>query len=823
MKIGTCKNRKKDIFALFLFLASFFTIYFVLTRGEYLYGSSMDWESQHYLIPEYFRNLFYETGDLLPDFAPHLGGGQNIYYFSYYGLLSPLILFSYLLPFIRMVDYMQLLGILLPLASTILFYFYLKRHTTYTVSLFLSLLYLFASPITFHSHRHIMFMSYMPFLVMALYGIDAFFEKKKLFLLTLSCIFLIFTSYYYSVGALIALFCYGIYYYLKRNVKNRKQLFSFCIPFILSILSTMVLLLPTLYALLHGRTGGDATSYLSYLIPNRKFSFTLYNSYSMGLTCISLVATLYVSLKGGRKNLFLGVLFLAMSIFPIFNYVLNGTLYVDGKALIPFVPILLIFTIPFYEEVEQRQVSIRLFLFCIFFLLLYTTSKVVYLDLSVLLILFLVFYHFKREKIFFYSLAILSFAICLSTNLVDGLEKKKTIYNENYQNVEKAIQWITKEDDSLYRINNQYAKPITMNTHFSPNHYTTTLYSSTFNPFFNQFVFDTMNNAIPHRNRSMTPASMHPLFQIVMGEKYILSDKEFHYGKKIKEFGNIKVYQLENVLPLGYATSSVLSEETFETLEYPSNVASLLDSIVVTGKANTAVSQISPVSLPFELIDKQNIKIEEKNALMVVRAKKDAKMRLKIKEDMTGKFLVVRFLNRYNPSCSKPELAITINGVKNKLSCSTWKYHNENTMFDYVLYDANTLDITFAKGEYFLTDFSFYLLEKEELFKKKQVDAFLLNKEKTKGDIIEGKIQVVEDGYFTFTIPYDEGFHLFIDEKEVSVEKVNTAFLGTPINAGEHSIRLVYEAPYKKVGKNISFVGLLLTFLVFVLECRKNK
>ena len=128
------KKIKQDLFACFLFIIVFLFIYFLITRNKFLYGSSMDWESQHYLIPEYFRNLFYSTKDLFPDFALNLGAGQNIYYMSYYGLYSPLILISYLLPFIKMIDFVQFLGFLIQILSTILFYFYLRRHYSYNIS-----------------------------------------------------------------------------------------------------------------------------------------------------------------------------------------------------------------------------------------------------------------------------------------------------------------------------------------------------------------------------------------------------------------------------------------------------------------------------------------------------------------------------------------------------------------------------------------------------------------------------------------------------------------------------------------------------------------
>ena len=98
---------KKDIFAIFIYILTFVVIYLILTTDNHLFASNVDFRTQHYLIPEYFRNQFYNTHDLLPDFAFNLGGGQNIYYLSYYGLLNPIILISYLFPNIKMIDYMS--------------------------------------------------------------------------------------------------------------------------------------------------------------------------------------------------------------------------------------------------------------------------------------------------------------------------------------------------------------------------------------------------------------------------------------------------------------------------------------------------------------------------------------------------------------------------------------------------------------------------------------------------------------------------------------------------------------------------------------------
>ena len=93
-----------------------------------VFGANVDWISQHSVLPEYFRQQFYDTGQLFPEFAANIGGGQNIYNFSYYGLYSPLILPSYFLPFLKMSDYMIAVSLLCLLADVLLFYKWLRQN-----------------------------------------------------------------------------------------------------------------------------------------------------------------------------------------------------------------------------------------------------------------------------------------------------------------------------------------------------------------------------------------------------------------------------------------------------------------------------------------------------------------------------------------------------------------------------------------------------------------------------------------------------------------------------------------------------------------------
>ena len=177
--MNTKKEKKKDFLAILFYIITYILIYTCITKNNYIFASKIDFSIQHYVIPEYFRTLFYSTHNLLPNLALNLGSGQNIYNFSYYGLLNPIIIISYLFPKIKMIDYIIISTSLLILSSVILFYFFLKKKNyNYKTRFIVAFLFLCATPLTFHIHRHIMFINYFPFLILGLFGIDKYLEKK---------------------------------------------------------------------------------------------------------------------------------------------------------------------------------------------------------------------------------------------------------------------------------------------------------------------------------------------------------------------------------------------------------------------------------------------------------------------------------------------------------------------------------------------------------------------------------------------------------------------------------------------------------------------
>ena len=65
---------------------------------------------------------------------------------------------------------------------------------------------------------------------------------------------------------------------------------------------------------------------------------------------------------------------------------------------------------------------------------------------------------------------------------------------------------------------------------------------------------------------------------------------------------------------------------------------------------------------------------------------------------------------------------------------------------------------------------------------------------------------------------YEKYFNRTFDGKNVKSEKVNTAFLGCKMKAGEHDIVITYHAPGMAAGKVMSFVGMMGFLILSVLE-----
>ena len=823
------KYNKFDYLSIFIITFSFFVVFFLILKGNnVMYGSSLDYANQHYLIPDYFRKLFYETKELFPSWAFNLGMGQNIYYFSYYGLFSPIILISYLLPFIKMADYIMISSVVIIIISIILFYKWISNHFENRLIRFITtFIFAMASPLIFHSHRHIMFINYMPFLLMGLLGIDRYVLKNKKILLMISIFLIILTSYFFSVPALVVLFLYGIFLYINKiKDKNYKDLIKFalklCMLFIIPILMASILLIPTLYSILNSRFSvSNDVNLLSYLIPNLSLETVLYNHYSLGITAIFILALAYLLFIKEKGYKFLFIVFIVVIFIPIIDYLLNGFMYLNAKVFIPFLPLAVFLVGKFLEDFIDNKIEFKkLFIvFVIISILGCLNFKYYYIYIAdVILVSFILFLAWKtKNSKYLLLLLLINLVACIIVNLTDDLESKKVLDSQYNETVEKMVSDITLEEDNIYRIGDNTDSFHNVNNIRDISLYKTSMYSSLTNKYYKNFYWNEIHNEDSYRNDSIFSDLNNVLFNVYAGNKYYLStlEEDIIGYRKVNSLDNINLYQNDDVFSLGYSMNKLMSLKEYESLEYPYNVEALLnytivddDSIVSNYESKINQLEVKQDSYSFEFYKDTNIVKEIKGL------DKDS-------------ILLIKFDMNYSESCKVGDTSISINGVKNKLTCKGWKYHNHNYTFEYVISSNSAireLNIEFSKGKYDISNLEVYELDYDDVKSiKNNHDEFMISKEDTKGDVIKGNITVREDGYFSMSIPYDKGFTIYVDGKKTDYELVNTSFIGFPLEEGNHEIEIIYEAPGLLLGRVLAGVGVILFLGVTFIEVRRSK
>lgn len=832
------KLEKKDyLYISILFLVVIAFVLYLSFKG-YFFGSNVDWENQHIIIPEYFRTLFYSNGKILPTLALNIGMGQNIFYFSYYGLLSPIILISYLMPHIPMYIFIPSVSIISFLTSILMFYTWIKKKYDSNIAFLASIIFTLSGPLLYHSHRHIMFVIYIPFLIGALKSVDDYFENKRVVPLILYTFLMIMTSYYYSVPGIIVIGVYALYHIIKNNNKISWEsfipLFKIIYFVIIAILLSAVLLLPTIYALKEGRLDTNySPNLLSLLIPKLDYKLSFYYSYSLGLTFIYVISLINCFINKKRENIFLSIVLFICMLIPLASYILNGLMYVDGKCFIPFIPLALIIICEFLNNLFQEKINFKRLLWfllpttviMLYFAIDYSLLSLLILDILLNILFLIVIWKSKKNCLIFIPIIIISLISCYKVNENENYVLKSDLSKQNNSAYNKLLDNVS----GFYRTANNDMLLNNPNKIYNINQYSTTMYASSSNNYYTNFVRNIFKNEVYNKDNLTITQSSNLLFNMYSGTKYLLTSGEPLLGYNlIAEKNGVSLYQNNDILPIGYATSKVMSQREFDTLEYPYTIDALLNYAVVDiAEDNVYSSNVREYKTEYKVLEKENLEINSLDNGYKIISENKGHLKLKLDNLISNKVLIIQFKMNKEKEGYGCSTDVKINGMNNSLSCSNWKYHNHNNSFEYVLSsndNFDTLDINFTNGEYDISDIKLYTINYSTLRTiNNNVDEFIIDDAKTTDNVIEGSINVKENGYFKLTVPYEnEGYKIYIDGKRVAKVLTDETFLGCAINKGTHTIRITYTTPKLKAGIITSLIGaaLLLT-IVFYKKIKK--
>ncbi len=866
-KLNKLKNHGTALIFPVLLLSLVFACICPVLSENALFGSEGDWFSQHVAIAEQYRTAFFETGSILPDWLP-LGGGCNSYDFSYYGFLRPDVLISFLLPQIPMTHIISTYALLGLTAGTLLCYFWLKRHVALSFFAFLGAVLYSCAACFYHTHHQIMFVNYMPFLILALWGTEALIEKGRFLLLTVSIFLVCLHSYYFAPAVLAVCLVYFLCC-LLREKKTHFFLYSGCsrsdrsrhwLPttgkfaasIALALCMAAILLVPTALDLLStSKDAGIPASMSEIFSLGLDLNSLLYHPYGCGLTLLCLY-TLLLSIRRKRTRILSILLLLCLTVNTC-SYLLSGLLYVRYKVLIPLVPLLLMLCAMTLEALftGRERHSLLLGLLCLIPAIFSKNSLGILADSLWLILSFTLIHWGKRhivqrnsacpgEKQIFLSRKVLPLflVLCVPSIFVsDGLRQHEDyVYASDERQLsfhrEDLTAFDTIDTDHNYRFECLTEPFVNVNTQPIPKLGRTSMYSSVTDKDYADFYYNIMRNPIRIRNRVALMTDANPFFSYLMGIRYIQTDQDllpFGFTPAARISDSSILAENPNVLPMAYTSTALMTEDEFEKLDFPYNLEALTKYTIIPSSRDR---ESSASRTELSLISKENFmkssQIQELSAKDfhlpdITASQKDSQKKsdsiLPVPSGIKSRLLI---LSARVASSDGKEVTIDINQRRNKLSGKTAPYPNHNDTFTWIISSNDVikqLKISLSAGNYTLSDWRVWSMDTENwgnssvqyLWNHAKHLKKSNNPPKTSGSmVLHGQAVLDKSGYFATSLPFRKGYKAYVNGQEHKIAKINETFVGIPLKAGTYEVSLVYCPPGKVTSCWISLLSLLL-------------
>lgn len=799
-------------------------IFFTVPKG-YIYGSAVDWFSQHTALAETIRKACLEQETLLPAFL-NLGGGTNGFAFSYYGYLRPDIILGCLLPQIPMYRILIIYMLLGYVVSVLLCCRWLEVETkSHSEAFFGSILFML-SACFFHTHRQVMFINYMPFLMGALLSIKKKHYGRTVVFLTFSCL----NSFYYMPAILVVV----LWYWYRTEGNHFLSEYIKAVFFVIGMAA--MLLIPTFLVILEHHRNGTEINRIPGFIP--EMNFLLYSPYGIGVTLLCL----YLLISGMASKIYRkdSMMLLIVCSFGIFAWLLNGGLYARGKILVPFLPLIILQSTRVLLSMHRKEMKWQLWPFVfIFFFLFSCRSQAKAPGMALDALFLLLFCAGKRYFMWGYPYIYVVLFVMPSFFWMQSVQQETFVPSEKIQEIESARTFL--QTDALYRYDSLYEPLATGNRYASISLAKSAMYSSVTNQAYAKVYYDILKTPIQINNRIALLPAENPFLLQFMGVRYLHTTKDkVPEGYEImKEEGNRVFAENPSVLPIAYTVDKAISENNFERLGEMERLDVLTRYTVIEETAiqtermeseengedkeesvrdcqtqyrESAFRSTTPVFLKTE--QSENLQLTEySDSCWEIRAKGDASLTLSLDEPVKEDILLLEFEVE---NLEKNAIVIDMNGIRNKLSGADAPYPNGNKRFCYQFSEAaegiKTLTVNLSGGHYRISGIRWYLYKKTLLTQKDYIDVSPCS---TQGnEILACQTNNDRDGYFITSIPKQNGLKILMDGIPVPVLTVNTAFAGAELTAGAHDIKIVFSPPGLSAGKLIS-MGTMFMFLAY--------
>lgn len=408
----------------------------------------------------------------------------------------------------------------------------------------------------------------------------------------------------------------------------------------------------------------------------------------------------------------------------------------------------------------------------------------------------------KADKLIASALAVL---ICFSEVLIADTQailitQSNSSYKENYAAYTEAIDKIKADDEGFFR-----QELCRLETRMDPCYFGysgMSTFSSMAYEDYSQLQYSL--GMFGNRINSYTYNTQTPVYNMMFNIKYLLqTDVSIAPSENLYDYkfttsdGKTNVYESKYFLPVSFAVNE--NTELWDTTE---------------GNPFDVQKDFFELATGFSGVFKE---------VKYLDTKYDNVSGDKISKNGTYWF------SKYDADSSYAYADITITPVKNgniylyvnspdissiDISSTKLGSHTQNIDEPYILdcgyYEAGeelklSIDCGSADVEECYADIFAYTVDDEVLktgYDRLNQNALNVTKHSDTG--IEGTISVSENSYLYSSIPYDEGWSIYIDGEKADTFKIGTAMLGASIKQGEHTVEYRYSPRGLKYGIIIS-------------------
>lgn len=887
------KNKVYFLYTL-LFVITFVITYWVFYKNRISFIWNNDGVKQHFAIlydfNENIRNIFKEG---LSTFSLNIGLGLDfIGQYSYYVLGDPFALISLLFPMDKLNYAYCLMIILRMFCAGLAFIVYCRFKKQKDIpTLIGTIAYVFCGFAIYAGLRHPYFLNSMILLPIIFIGIEKIFkeDKKALFIIS---IFLsaVVNYYFFYMLTIIAVIYAAVYYFYNYRKAGTKYFFKtlgkFAVCYIIGVLLSGIILIPTIYAFLNSARSDaeivmefSSSYYPNFLMNNLNINGANWKVVGLTSLFIPLLTVAFINIKNNKKEITMFLIMTIMLLIPQIASIMNGFSYPTDRWVFAYIFILCFIMVNnFKNNYNKKEIIIMAIATVLYGIFAYITAQnnkqnfenlIMNMSFAIVFIIIIAIKNIllknKLKKVAFKFANILVILVLIANIKVNSsylLDKDKGNYSgefiklsKNYKvyknengkisNFKEAVEYIKQIDNGVYRITKY---PIEIdNTSIIYNYNGISGYYS----IGNSGVYNLAEELELTGYKQTVPiTTLNNRSQLIdmLDVKYLVCDKEYEkyvpYGyKEIKEIGKTRIYENKNYLPIGIFYSNYLSRVEYESLTSLEKQNSMMEFAKIEdveeieeyqiGKGNLDDIKNIGHEINYTIVDEKGIL--EDNNINIEKGKNT--IELELENILEGELYIVFENINYNTysqdSSTKYTLKVenagktvseTMQDIKN-----AYYIKKDNLVFNFGKSSSenNKIGITInadSKGKFSYGDIKVISIPYDKIDGQvEQIKNSLFENVTYSNNKITGYINNKENGILQLSIPFSDGWKCYVDGQETETLRVNTAFVGIPLNSGEHTIEFVYHTPWLNAGIICSLTGLVGLILVIFLDIKKHK